>query len=251
MIINVKSENSDNDIYVKYYLPENYDNQKTYPMVVHHTGGGQHYCTDTPDEELYGTDNFGVELDIDLVPKIFSVNGLEDTIVISIQCLANNKPKNYSAGKDVNQIVHHFIDNYAVDTDRVYAIGNSQGGIDLSDSAYFEPELYAAYLPCNTSIVSGDKSSQDSLAYKKSVEYCQAYVDNEVTLWFHRGENDFTGPYSEVTIPYNILVELYQKAGYNENQINELVKQTKYSDADFEAVGSKYYHGATGLMCLN
>lgn len=247
----VKSENSDNNIYVKYYLPENYNENKNYPMVVHHTGGGQHYRTDSPDEQLYGKDNFGVELDIDLVPKTFSVNGLEDTIVVTIQCLANNKPENYSAGKDINQIVHYFIENFAVDKDRVYAIGNSQGGIDLSDAIYFEPELYAAYLPCNTSIVSGDKSSQDTLAYKKSVEYCQAYVDNEVAIWFHRGENDFTGPYSEVTIPYNILVELYQKVGYSENDIAELVKQTNYSNADFEAIGSKYYHGATGLMCLN
>lgn len=247
----VKSENSDNNIYVKYYLPENYDENRLYPMVVHHTGGGQHYRTDTPDAVLYGSDNFGVELDIDLVPKTFSVEAPEDTIVITIQCLANNKPENYSPGKDINQIVHYFMDNYAVDADRIYAIGNSQGGIDLSEAVYLEPDLYAAYLPCNTSIVSGDKSSEDTEAYQLTVEYCQAYVDQEVAIWFHRGENDFTGPYSEVTIPYNILIDLYQEAGYSEEEISQLVKQTMYTNADFEALGSTYYHGATGLMCLN
>ena len=247
----VDSENSDNKIYVKYYLPENYDSKKKYPMVVHHTGGGQHYRTDTPDATKYGENNYGVELDIDLTPRTFSVEAPEDTIMVTIQCLANNKPENYSPGKDINQIVKYFMDNYAVDTDRIYAVGNSQGGLDLSEAVYLHPEYYAAYLPCNTSIIMGDKSSTDTDAYKKTVEYCQAYVDNEVAIWFHRGENDFTGAYSEVTIPYDILVQQYKNNGYSDEQISNLVKQTKYLDQDFKDVGSTYYHGATGLMCLN
>ena len=247
----VDSQNSNNKIYVKYYLPKNYDSSKKYPMVVHHTGGGQHYRTDTPDATKYGKDNYGVELDIDLTPKTFSVDAPEDTIMVTIQCLANNKPENYSPGKDINQIVKYFIDNYAVDTDRIYAVGNSQGGLDLSEAVYLHPEYYAAYLPCNTSIIMGDKSSTETEAYKKTVEYCQAYADNEVAIWFHRGENDFTGSYSEVTIPYDILVQQYKNNGYSDEQVNNLVKQTKYSDQDFENVGSEYYHGATGLMCLD
>lgn len=247
----VDSENSDNKIYVKYYLPKNYNSNKKYPMVVHHTGGGQHFRTDTPDAAKYGENNFGVELDIDLTPKTFSVEAPEDTIMVTIQCLANNKPANYSPGKDINQIVKYLMDHYAVDTNRIYAVGNSQGGLDLSEAVYLHPEYYAAYLPCNTSIIMGDKSSKDTDAYKETIKYCQAYVDNEVAIWFHRGENDFTGPYSEVTIPYDILVQQYKENGYTDEQINKLVKQTKYSDQDFIDVGSKYYHGATGLMCLN
>lgn len=247
----IDSENSNNKIYVKYYLPENYDSKKKYPMVVHHTGGGQHYRTDTPDATKYGENNYGVELDIDLTPRTFSVEAPEDTIMVTIQCLANNKPENYSPGKDINQIVKYFMDNYAVDIDRIYAVGNSQGGLDLSEAVYLHPEYYAAYLPCNTSIIMGDKSSTDTEAYKKTVEYCQAYVDNEVAIWFHRGENDFTGAYSEVTIPYDILVQQYKNNGYSDEQISKLVKQTKYLDQDFKDVGSTYYHGATGLMCLN
>ena len=65
--LKLDSQTSDNKIYVKYYLPENYSKNKKYPMVVHCTGGGQQYRTNTPDERLYGNDNFGVELDLYLI----------------------------------------------------------------------------------------------------------------------------------------------------------------------------------------
>lgn len=253
----VASENSNNNIYVKYYLPENYNASKKYPMVVHHTGGGQHYRTDTPNAELFGKDNFGVELDIDLVPQTFSVDAKEDTIVVTIQCLASNKPENYSPGKDINQVVEYFINNFAVDSDRVYAIGNSQGGLDLSEAVALRPDLYTVYYPCNTSIVMGTKNidtenpdTTDPI-YQKCLEYCQAYVDNEVRIWFHVGRNDFTGAFLEDELPYPMLKDLYKQNGYSDEEIEELVKMTVYEDSDFKAVGSTYYHGATGLMCLN
>ena len=247
----LKSDNSGNNIYVKYYLPNNYDASKSYPMVVHHTGGGQHYRTDTQNAEKYGENNFGVELDIDLTPRTFSVEAPEDTIMVTIQCLANEKPENYSPGKDINQVVKYFMDNYAVDTNRIYAIGNSQGGLDLSEAVYLHPEYYAAYFPCNTSIVMNRQLSDEEV-YQLTEQYCQSYVDHEVAIWFHRGENDFTGDYDKaVTVPYEILVNQYKANGYTDEQIRNLVKQTKYSDDDFKAVGSTYYHGATGLMCLN
>ena len=249
--LKLDSQTSDNKIYVKYYLPENYSKNKKYPMVVHCTGGGQQYRTNTPDERLYGKDNFGVELDIDLTPKTFSTNAPEDTIMVTIQCLGENQPNKYNPGKDIDQTVQYFIDHYAVDTNRVYAVGNSQGGVFMSSAVYQAPQLFTAYLPCNTSIVSGDKSSEDKEAYKTMVEYCQTYVDNDISIWFHRGENDFTGPYTEVTIPYDVLVKMYKDKGYSQLDINKKVKQTKYSDDDFKTVGSTYYHGATGLMCLN
>ena len=192
-----------------------------------------------------------MELDIDLTPKTFSTNAPEDTIMVTIQCLGENQPNKYNPGKDIDQTVQYFIDHYAVDTNRVYAVGNSQGGVFMSSAVYQAPQLFTAYLPCNTSIVSGDKSSEDKEAYKTMVEYCQTYVDNDISIWFHRGENDFTGPYTEVTIPYDVLVKMYKDKGYSQLDINKKVKQTKYSDDDFKTVGSTYYHGATGLMCLN
>ena len=246
------SETAGNNIYVKYYLPENYDSSKEYPMVIHITGGGQQYSEATPDAAIYGDNNYGVELDIDLAPSTFSINAPEDTIMVTMQCLKSNQPEGYDGSKDANQVVEYFLDHYAVDPDRVYAVGNSQGGIYLSKAVYYRPDLYAAYLPCNTSIVMGAGSAEEgSTTYELCEEYCEAYVSEDVAIWFHRGLNDFTGSYTEVTVPYNMLVALYQEKGYTDEQINALVKQTCYSDEEFKAVGTTYYHGATGLMCQN
>ena len=251
--LKLTSETAGNTIYAMVYTPEGYDASAEYPMVVHVTGGGQQYSTDTPDETLYGTDNYGVELDIDLVPSTFSVYAPEPTIVVTVQTLksAADQPEGYDYGADLNQVVEYMEENYAVDTDRVYAIGNSMGGIVMSKAVAMRPDLYAAYVPCNTSIVSGDKSSEDTDAYQLMLEYCRNYVDNEVAIWYHRGENDFTGPYSEVTYPFNAMKAMYEEYGYTEEEIDELLKQTMYTNEDFEAVGSTYYHGATGLFCEN
>lgn len=251
----VPSENSNNNTYVKYYLPENYSTDRNYPMVVHCTGGGQQYSTATPDENIFGANNFGVELDIDLTPKTFSIDAPEDTIVVTIQALKENQPDNYNAGKDIDQIVEYFINNYSVDTNRVYAIGNSQGGVHMSKAVAYRPDLFTAYLPCNTSIAMNTKTitadDVDDPIYQECLQYCQAYVDNEVGVYFNVGRNDFTGAYEDDVLPYAMLQDLYRQKGYSEEEIADLVKMEVYENEDFHAVGSTYYHGATGLMCLN
>ncbi len=251
----VKSNNSDNNIYVKYYLPEGYDSSRTYPMVVHCTGGGQQYSTDSPNKTIFGENNYGVELDIDLTPKTFSIEAPEDTIMVTIQALKENQPANYNAGKDIDQIVEYFINNYSVDTDRVYAIGNSQGGVHMSKAVAYRPDLFAAYLPCNTSIAMNTKTitneDVDSPIYQECLNYCNAYVDNGVKIYFNVGRNDFTGAFEDDKLPYQMLQDLYRAKGYDDEKISNLVKMEIYEDEDFHAVGSTYYHGATGLMCQN
>lgn len=263
----VQSQNSDNNIYVKYYLPENYDETKDYPMVVHSTGGSQQYNSNTQfDKTVYGEDNFGVELDIDLVPKTFSIEAPEDTIFVSIQCLSSvgqELPEGYSAGKDINQIVHYFINQYSVDEDRVYAIGNSYGGIIMSEAVTLEPDLYTAFLPCNSSIgepyytqPNVDNPLTTDETYQNILNDCQIIAENKIKVYFHIGRNDHDVNthcynYESDLIAVNILEDLYREQGLSDEQISELVKIHVYENEDFQNVGSTYYHGATGLMCLN
>lgn len=259
------SEKTGNNIYVQYALPENYSADKAYPMLIHYTGGGQQYREAADDiakgrnlnTDIYGTDNFGVELDIDFTPKTFTVNAPEDTIVVSVQSIANKakQPEGYDASADANQVVHYFEDNFAVDDDRVYALGNSQGGVILSKAIYEEPELYAGYMPCNTSIYMGAKKASednpDDPIYQATLEYVKSFVSNNVGVYFNAGHNDPTGSWLDDQLPYTLFRKEYAANGYSEDEINELVKFKTYEDADFNAVGSYYYHGATGLACMN
>jgi len=250
-------DNAGNPIYLMYSLPENYDEAKEYPMVFHITGGGQQYKKNTRyDQEIYGEDNYGVELDTDYVPYTFA-SYPEDTIVVSMQSIGQKdlQPEGYSAAVDADQAVKYFIDNYAVDPDRVYCVSNSQGGVILSEAVALHPEYFAAYVPCNTSIVMGTKNvtseDTDSPVFQRCLDYVRSYIGEEVAISFNAGRNDPTGSWKDDQLPYELLLKEYAAAGYSEDEIADLVQIHTYEDEDFHAVGSNYYHGATGLMCEN
>ncbi|MBR2809753.1 MAG: prolyl oligopeptidase family serine peptidase, partial [Solobacterium sp.] len=251
------SDNAGNNIYLMVSLPENYDENGSYPHVFHVTGGGQQYKKNQNlDPEIYGEDNFGVGVDCDYAPYTFATQD-EDTIVVTFQSIGQRdlQPEGYSYSKDVNQAVEYFLDNYAVDSSRVYAVGNSMGGNIMSEAVAMRPDLYAAYVPCNTSIVMGtqriDPEDTENEIYQKCLSYVRSYISEEVAISFNAGRNDPTGSWASDQLPYQMLVDEYKAAGYTDEQISELVQMHTYEDEDFHAVGSHYYHGATGLMCLN
>ena len=66
----------------------------------------------------------------------------EPVIVVSAQL----EDWNDRSARQANELAEYFIDNFSVDTSRVYAVGYSAGGETMSRAVSTRPDLYAAYL---------------------------------------------------------------------------------------------------------
>lgn len=66
----------------------------------------------------------------------------EDMIVVSAQL----EDWGAKSARQAIELTEYFIDNYAVDTSRVYAAGYSAGGETMSQAVSMRPDLFAAYL---------------------------------------------------------------------------------------------------------
>jgi len=119
-------EGNDGEIHYSYYLPESYDGEHAYPMMVVMPGY---------DMMWFGEESSGSNL---------SWRGLlawteldEEMIVVSAQ-LTDWDEK--SARQSV-ELTEYFLNNFAVDENRVYAAGYSAGGETMSQAVSMRPDL--------------------------------------------------------------------------------------------------------------
>lgn len=119
------------EIHYSYYLPEDYDESKTYPLVMTMPGYGMMW---------FGEDSSGSNLEW---------NGFrvwaelpEDVIVVSAQLTDWHE----TSARQAIELTEYFIENFSVDKSRVYAAGYSAGGETMSQAVSMRPDLYAAYL---------------------------------------------------------------------------------------------------------
>ena len=124
-------DSEESPIHYSYFLPENYDGQKAYPLVMTMPGY---------DRMWFGEDSSGSNL---------TWNGFtawteypEEMIVVSAQLTDWGE----TSAKQAVCLTEHFIENFAVDKSRVYAAGYSAGGETMSRAVAMRPDLYAAYL---------------------------------------------------------------------------------------------------------
>ena len=119
------------------YVPEDYDAEKAYPVVVALHGGGNR-----------GTDNASQlgQLQAQIWVDKQLTGEIEDVIVVAPQ----QSPK-YGFFLDSNCVTDVLDDveaNYNVDPDRIYLTGTSMGGMGCWSTAAADPDRFAAFLAC-------------------------------------------------------------------------------------------------------
>lgn len=163
------------------YIPEDYDANKEYPVVLFFHGAGER-----------GSDNES-QLKWVIEPLYVNNEELQNAIIIAPQCPTQQQwvdtpwaegAYNMSdvAESDQMQTVIKILkdvqDNYSTDTDRVYALGYSMGGFATWDILARYPDLIAAGVPlCGAGAIDA------------------ADILKDVPIWTFHGNSDPTVPY--------------------------------------------------------
>ncbi len=201
-----------------YWLPEDYDPAKSYPMVVILPGNGQGYIP----QASTGLDNEGVQVASDnpavawTQPEITGTD--EDVIVLA--------PQNQRIGGTAGQmaamvdLINWFGTQYSVDQDRIYTSTVSFGSTLAWATLVAHPGLFDAAL-----ITGG---------FGASVAQATAIAATGVPIWVTHGTTDHllnvvtTGQAS-----YNRIWAAYTALGLTPAQANAKIKYTEYGDEAF------------------
>lgn len=205
------------EIHYSYYLPENYDENKDYPLMMAMPGY---------DMMWFGEESSGSNLDW----RGFRVwtELPEDMIVVSAQ-LTDWYEK---SARQAVELTEYFIQNFSVDKNRVYAAGYSAGGETMSQAVALRPDLYAAYL---------HGASQWDGAYDPIAE-------NGVAVYIFMAENDEYYGSQKARDAYDGLRRAYESEGWSEGQIDEVLQVEIPDNEYFNSRGIYNYHGGGNIL---
>ena len=153
------------------YLPEGYDGEKQYPLLVF----------------LHGAGERGDDLDLVKIhgpPKLIEAGQSFPFIIVSPQVPTDE----WWSPDIVKWITSYIIENYSVDKSRVYLTGLSMGGYGTWATAIKYPDTYAAIAPiCG----GGDPNKAGSL--------------KDIPVWVFHGDADPIVPISRSEEMYEAL----------------------------------------------
>lgn len=210
-------EGNDGEIHYSYYLPESYDGEHRYPMMVIMPGY---------DMMWFGEESSGANLSWSGLLAWTKLN--EEMIVVSAQ-LTDWHEK--SARQSI-ELTEYFLENFAVDKDRIYAAGYSAGGETMSQAVSMRPDLYAAYLHG----ASQWDGTYDSIA------------ENETAVYIFMAENDEYYGSQKARDAYNSLYEAYQSEGWTDERIEEVLQLEIPDNEYFNSRGIYNYHGGGNIL---
>lgn len=208
---------TDGDIHYSYYLPEDFDESKKYPMMVVMPGY---------DMMWFGEDSSGSNLNWRGFLAWTELD--EDLIVVSAQ-LTDWREK---SARQAIELTEYFLDNFPVDVNRVYAAGYSAGGETMSQAVSMRPDLYAAYL---------HGASQWDGAFEPVAE-------NGVAVYIFMAENDEYYGSRKARDAYQGLYKAYQKAEWTQAQIDEVLQIEIPDNEYFNSRGIYNYHGGGNIL---
>ena len=184
---------NEGEIHYSYYLPENYNENKTYPLMMVMPGY---------DMMWFGEESSGSNLDW----RGFRVwtELPEDMIVVSAQLTDWHE----KSARQAVELTEYFIQNFSVDQSRVYAAGYSAGGETMSQAVAMRPDLYAAYL---------HGASQWDGNY-------ESIAKSGVAVYIFMAENDEYYGSQKARDAYDGLRDAYQSEGWSDEQIDEVLQ---------------------------
>lgn len=205
------------EIHYSYYLPEDYDPNRTYPLMMTMPGY---------DMMWFGEDSSGSNLDW----RGFRVwtELPEDMIVVSAQLTDWRE----TSARQAIELTEYFINHFSVDTTRVYAAGYSAGGETMSQAVSMRPDLYAAYL---------HGASQWDGDY-------EPIAQNDVAVYIFMAENDEYYGSQKARSAYDGLRAAYREKGYTDEQIDERLVVEIPGNEYFNSRGIYNYHGGGNIL---
>ena len=208
---------ADGDIHYSYYLPEDFDESKKYPMMVVMPGYDMMWFGEDSSGSNLNWNGFLAWADLD-----------EDMIVVSAQ-LTDWREK---SARQAIELTEYFLDNFPVDVNRVYAAGYSAGGETMSQAVSMRPDLYAAYL---------HGASQWDGTFEPIAE-------NGVAVYIFMAENDEYYGSGKARDAYNGLHEAYLDTGLTESQIEDVLCLEIPDSEYFNSRGIYNYHGGGNIL---
>lgn len=207
------------EIHYSYYLPNDYDPNHTYPLMMSMPGYDMMWFG----EASQGNQNewIGFTSWFDQEPEM---------IVVCAQLLDWQE----NSANQINWLCQYFIDHYSIDHNRIYACGYSAGGETMSQAVSLRPDLYAAYLHA---------SSQWDGSY-------QPLIDHQVAVYIFMAQDDEYYGVDKAIDAYTNLTTAYQESGYDQTMIDTLVHlntpdQTWFDQYD---IHSNYHAGGNVLF---
>lgn len=211
-------DGSDGEIHYSYYLPENYDETKAYPMMIAMPGYDMMWFGEESSGSNLLWHGFRAWTELD-----------EDMIVVSAQLTDWHE----KSARQAVELTEYFIKNFSVDTARIYAAGYSAGGETMSRAVSMRPDLYAAYL---------HGASQWDGSYT-------SVADSKTAVYIFMAENDEYYGSQKAREAYDRLYEAYSKAGYTKEQIGTFLQVQIPEDEYFNSRGIHgNYHGGGNIV---
>lgn len=205
-------------IHYSYYLPEDYDSQKKYPLMMVMPGY---------DMMWFGEESSGSNLD--WAGFLCWTRLPEEMIVVSAQLMDWHE----TSARQAVELTDYFLTNFSVDASRVYAAGYSAGGETMSQAVSMRPDLYAAYLH-GASQWDGDYAP---------------IAENGTAVYIFMAEHDEYYGSQRAWSAYNNLHDAYEEAGWNEEQISDVLQIQMPNDEWFAQRGiTSNYHGGGNVV---
>lgn len=208
------------DIHYSYYLPDNYDSGKSYPLVMTMPGY---------DRMWFGEQSSGSNIDWNGFLSWTELD--EDIIVVSAQLTYWGE----KSARQAIELTEYFVENFSVNTDRIYAAGYSAGGETMSQAVSMRPDLYAAYL---------HGASQWDGTFNSVAE-------NGVFVYIYMAENDEYYGSQRARDAYGGLRDAYLKVGVSEGNIEGFIRLDIPDDDYFNSRGIYNYHGGANIVFDN
>ena len=208
---------ADGDIHYSYYLPESYDGSRKFPMMVVMPGY---------DRMWFGEDSSGSNLNWSGFTAWTKLD--TEMIVVSAQLTDWGE----KSARQAIELTEYFIENFAVNTDRVYAAGYSAGGETMSRAVSMRPDLYAAYLH-GASQWDGDYAP---------------IAENSVAVYIYMADGDEYYGSAKARSAYEKLHEAYENAGWSDADIDRVLRIETPDNAFFNEKGIYNYHGGANVV---
>ena len=211
-------DGADGEIHYSYYIPEDYDENRRYPLMVTMPGY---------DMMWFGEDSSGANLSWDGF-RVWTEQD-EDMIVVSAQLTDWGE----TSARQAVELTEHFIDDFSVDPSRVYAAGYSAGGETMSRAVSMRPDLYAAYLH--------GASQWDG-------EFAPV-AEAGVAVYIFMAENDEYYGSQRARDAYDGLRSAYLDEGRSDAEIDEVLQMEIPDDEYFSERGIYgNYHGGANVL---
>lgn len=219
VVDNVLHSASEGDIHYNVYIPESYDGSTSYAL----------YFTLPGYEGLYFQ---GVAANIRSEEFGFEAQNYNDKMIIVAPQL--NDWGETSADQTI-ALVEYFLQQYNIDTSKVYGNGYSGGGETMSIVMGKRPDLFTAYLHV---------SSQWDGEY-------EPVVKRRLPIYFAIGRNDEYYGSAPTQDAYDTLYRSYEQQGMTKAQIDELLVLDIKENDYFAQRNAPNEHGGGGLFAYD